>query len=42
MLESVKHPDVQLYELQGFTHGNMVQPGVLLMTQFIHKHSKDD
>lgn len=42
MLESVKHPNVQLCELQGFTHGNMVEPGVLLMTPFIHKHSKDD
>ncbi|MEW4564298.1 alpha/beta hydrolase [Bremerella sp. JC770] len=42
MLESIKHPDVELYELQGFDHGNMVQPGVLLMTKFINKHTKDD
>lgn len=42
MLEAAKHPDVQLYELQGFTHGNMVEPGVLLMTRFIEKHSKSN
>ncbi|MBA2116533.1 alpha/beta hydrolase [Bremerella alba] len=42
MLKSAKHPNVELYELQGFTHGNMVVPGVLLMTKFINKHAKDD
>ncbi len=42
MLQYAKHPEVELHELQGFNHGNMVEPGVLLMTQFIEKHAKDD
>jgi len=42
MLKYAQHSDVELHELQGFNHGNMVEPGVLLMTQFIEKHSKED
>ena len=39
MLKFAKHPNVELHELQGFDHGNMVEPGVLLMTRFIRKHA---
>lgn len=39
MLKFAKHPTVELHELQGFDHGNMVEPGVLLMTRFIRKHA---
>ncbi|MEW4451724.1 alpha/beta hydrolase [Bremerella sp. JC817] len=42
MLNVAKHPDAELYELEGFTHGNMVEPGVLLMTSFIRKHSESN
>lgn len=39
MLKYAGHASVELDELQGFDHGNMVEPGVLLMTKFIQKHA---
>lgn len=39
MFQEAGHPDVTLNELEGFDHGNMVEPGVLLMTKFIQKHA---
>ncbi|MEI7699127.1 MAG: alpha/beta hydrolase [Planctomycetia bacterium] len=35
MFQEVKHPDVQLFELQGFNHGQMAQPAFPLLERFV-------
>lgn len=39
MFQEVKHPDVQLYELQGFNHGQMAQPAFPLLERFVTRVS---
>lgn len=34
------HPDVTLYELDGYDHGNMAAPSFPLLLQFIREHEK--
>lgn len=38
MMKLAGHTDVELYELQGFNHGNMPEPAFPLLLQFIEKH----
>lgn len=40
VLENLKHPNIQLYQLQGFDHGGVYAPGCLLMLNWIEKQSK--
>lgn len=37
MMKLVGHPDVELHELGGYDHGQMVEPGHPLLLQFIRK-----
>lgn len=37
MLKEVGHPNVELYELQGYDHGGMAEPGFPLLLEFIEK-----
>ncbi len=39
MFKEAGHPDCTLRELEGFNHGNMVQPAALLMKTFVEQHS---
>ena len=39
MLKVVGHPDVQLRELDGYGHGDMVEPAFPLLLRFIRDHS---
>ncbi len=39
MLKEVGHPKVELFELQGYDHGGMAEPGFPLLLQFIKKVS---
>lgn len=39
MFKEAGHPDCKLRELEGFNHGNMVQPAALLMKTFVEAHS---
>jgi acetyl esterase/lipase len=38
MLKLVGHPDIQLRELPGFNHGQMVEPACPLLLRFIKEH----
>lgn len=40
ILKSLGNKDVELYELQGFDHGNVYAPGCYLMLDWIKKYSK--
>jgi len=40
VLKNIKHPQVELYQLQGFNHGNVYAPGCLLMIDWINKKKK--
>lgn len=40
MLKLAGHPDVTLYEFDGYDHGNMRDPGFPLAIQFIREHEK--
>ena len=40
MLQEVKHPNAELYELEGFNHGQMAEPAMPLILRFIKQHSK--
>lgn len=40
MFKLVGHPDCTLYELQGYDHGGMPEPGFPLLINFIHSHLK--
>lgn len=37
MLKVVGHPNVELFELQGYDHGGMAEPGFPLLLQFVKK-----
>jgi acetyl esterase/lipase len=39
MMKVNGHPDVELNELDGYDHGQMVTPGLPLILRFINKHS---
>lgn len=41
MFKLLGHPDVRLYELDGFDHGNMREPGFPLLLRFIRAHNKN-
>ena len=41
MLQLVKHPDVELFELQGFDHGTMPEPAYPLLLRWLREHSKE-
>jgi acetyl esterase/lipase len=38
MMKLVGRPDAELYELQGFDHGQMSEPAYPLLLRFIHEH----
>ncbi len=40
MLKLVGHPDVTLYELDGYDHGGMAQPGFPLLLRFVADHER--
>ncbi len=40
MFKEVKHPDVELFELQGFDHGGMAEPAFPLLLKFVRDHSQ--
>jgi acetyl esterase/lipase len=40
MFKEVKHPDVELFELQGFDHGGMAEPAFPLLLKFVRERSK--
>jgi acetyl esterase/lipase len=40
MMKLVGHPNVELFELQGFDHGGMAEPAFPLLLRFIENHSK--
>ena len=40
MLKLVGHPDVTLYELDGYDHGGMAQPGFPLLLKFVADHER--
>ena len=42
MMKVVKHPDVQLMELDGFDHGGMAEPAHALLLKFVKQHTGDD
>jgi acetyl esterase/lipase len=37
MMQVVKHPDTELYELEGFNHGQMAEPAHLLSVRFVKR-----
>ena len=39
MMRVAEHPDIELYELQGHDHGEMVSPGLRLMLRYVKKRS---
>ncbi len=39
MLKIVGHPNVQLVEIQGFDHGQMVKPGLLLLARYMENEN---
>jgi hypothetical protein len=40
MMKLVGHPDVELFELQGFDHGSMAAPAFPLLLKFVEGHRK--
>ena len=40
MMQEVNHPDCELFELEGFNHGQMAQPAHPLLLRFINKRIK--
>lgn len=40
MMQVVEHPDTQLYELDGYNHGQMAGPAHPLLLRFVKKHSE--
>ena len=42
MLKVVKHPDVELHELDGYNHGQMASPAHPLLVRFIKAHEKTE
>ena len=41
MMKVAGHPDVSLTELKTFGHGDMAEPGLPLVVDFIKTHTKD-
>ena len=37
MMKVLKHDDTELYELQGFNHGGMVEPGLKILIKSVKK-----
>ena len=37
MMKVVKHPDIELLELDGFGHGSMVHPGCRLLAEYVQR-----
>lgn len=40
MMKEVKHPDVDILELEGYNHGGMAVPAHPLLLRFVERHSK--
>ena len=40
MMQVVEHPDTELFELEGYNHGQMAVPAHPLLLNFVKKHSK--
>lgn len=40
MMNLVKHPDTELFELQGYNHGQMAEPAFPLVVRFVRKVAK--
>ncbi len=40
MMQVIKHPDTELFELEGYNHGGMAAPAFPLLLKFVKKHSK--
>ena len=40
MMQVVGHPDTELYELDGYNHGQMAEPAHPLLLRFIKKHAQ--
>lgn len=40
MLKLVGHPDVHLYELDGFDHGSMASSAHLILLEYIHNRER--
>ena len=40
MMQVVEHPDTELFELEGYNHGQMAVPAHPLLLRFVKKHSK--
>ncbi len=41
MMQVVKHPDAELFELDGFNHGQMAEPAHPLLLRFVERISKE-
>jgi acetyl esterase/lipase len=41
MMQEVGHPNTEIYELDGYDHGNMVDGGYPILLRFIEKHAKN-
>ena len=39
MMQVVKHPDIELFELDGFNHGQMAEPAHMLLLRFVKRVS---
>jgi acetyl esterase/lipase len=39
MMQVVEHPDTEIYELDGYNHGQMAEPAHPLLLRFMKKHS---
>ncbi|MCP5518542.1 MAG: alpha/beta hydrolase fold domain-containing protein [Verrucomicrobiales bacterium] len=40
MMQEVKHPDTELFELDGYDHGGMAAPAHPLLLRFVRSHSR--
>jgi hypothetical protein len=40
MMQVVGHPSTELFELDGFNHGQMAEPAFPLLLRFVAKHSE--
>jgi hypothetical protein len=41
MMKVAGHPDISITELKSFGHGDMAEPGLPLVVDFIKTHTKD-
>jgi hypothetical protein len=42
MMKLVGRTDTELYELEGFNHGQMPEPAFPLLLRFVQEHSRND